>query len=92
MLPSASVGGKVSLYEPIHGSYPQAAGKNIANPIGSILSAALMLLYSFNLKKEHDAIFAAVKQTLEAGYGTEDIVQQGSITTSKLTQLIIAEM
>ena len=52
MLPSASIGSKVALYEPIHGSYPKAAGKNTANPIGSILSAAMMLDYSFGLKKK----------------------------------------
>ena len=52
MLPSASIGNKVTLYEPIHGSYPKAAGLNSVNPIGAILSVAMMLDYSFSLKKK----------------------------------------
>lgn len=73
MLPSASIGEKTSLYEPIAGSFPRAAGKNYANPTGSILSAALLLDYSFGLKKESKAIFKAVERVLEKGYGTKDI-------------------
>ncbi len=92
MLPSASLGGQVGLYEPIHGSYPQAAGKNIANPIGSILSAALLLLYSFGLQTEHDAIFAAVQKVLSDGYGTEDIVKQNPLSTTEITDKIILEL
>ena len=73
MLPSASIGEKTSLYEPIAGSFPRAAGKNYANPTGSILSAAMLLDYSFGLKKESQAIYKAVERVLEQGYGTKDI-------------------
>jgi 3-isopropylmalate dehydrogenase (EC 1.1.1.85) len=89
MLPSASIGEKTALYEPIHGSYPQAAGKNIANPIGSILSAAMMLEYSFGLTSERDAIFGAVEEVLAAGYGTEDIAKENPLTTTGLGDKII---
>src|SRR6202012_778381 len=64
LLPSASVGEKTALYEPIHGSYPQAAGKNIANPLGAILSAAMLLQTSFGLDKEAAAIRKAVEDSL----------------------------
>ncbi|MEG0011518.1 MAG: 3-isopropylmalate dehydrogenase [Muribaculaceae bacterium] len=73
MLPSASIGIHTSVFEPIHGSYPQAAGKNIANPLATILSAAMMLEYAFNLKDEAQLIRDAVNASLEAGYVTEDI-------------------
>ncbi len=76
MLPSASVGAKVALFEPIHGSYPQAAGKNIANPMATILSAA-MLLEHVGLKTEGSAVRAAVNQAIEAGVVTEDLAAQG---------------
>lgn len=78
MLPSASVGAKVALFEPIHGSYPQAAGKNIANPMATILSAAMMLEH-VGLEKEGKAIRDAVNKAIEAGVVTEDLVapQQG---------------
>ena len=66
MLPSASVGAKVALFEPIHGSYPQAAGKNIANPMATILSAAMMLEH-VGLEKEGKAIRDAVNKAIEAG-------------------------
>ncbi|MDR1562908.1 MAG: 3-isopropylmalate dehydrogenase [Dysgonamonadaceae bacterium] len=73
MLPSASIGTHTSVFEPIHGSYPQAAGKDIANPIATILSAALMFEYSFNLKKESEAIRTAVNDAIAEGIVTEDI-------------------
>ena len=73
MLPSASVGAKVALFEPIHGSYPQAAGKNIANPMATILSAAMMLEH-VGLEKEGKAIRDAVNKAIEAGVVTEDLV------------------
>ncbi len=88
MLPSASVGNRVSLFEPIHGSYPRAAGKNIANPIGSILSSAMMLDYSFGLRKEAQAIYKAVEKILEQGSGTKDIVEKNPLSTSKLGDII----
>jgi 3-isopropylmalate dehydrogenase len=73
MLASASVGDKVGLYEPIHGSAHDITGKGIANPLASILSVALMLDISFGLKVESDAIIKAVEQTLKQGYRTGDI-------------------
>lgn len=88
LLPSASIGEKTSLYEPIHGSYPKAAGKNIANPIGTVLSAAMMLEYSFGLKKEAKAIQNAVVQTLDHGYGTKDIVDENPFSTSEVGEEI----
>ncbi|MEK7096690.1 MAG: 3-isopropylmalate dehydrogenase [Patescibacteria group bacterium] len=90
MLPSASIGSKVALYEPIHGSYPKAAGKNTANPIGSILSAAMMLDYSFGLKKESEVVYDAVNKTLEQGFGTKDIFDKNPISTSELGKIIIS--
>ena len=78
MLPSASLGdGKVGLYEPSHGSAPDIAGKNIANPIATILSAAMMLRYAFNLTKEADAIEKAIEEVLEDGFRTVDIYTDG---------------
>ena len=77
MLPSASIGIHTSLFEPIHGSYPQATGKNIANPAAMILSAALMFEYAFNLQEEGAAIRRAVNASLEAGVVTEDIAEGG---------------
>lgn len=92
MIPSASIGKKKALYEPIHGSYPKAAGKNIANPIGAILSAAMMLEYSFNLKKESQIIFEAIKRVLEKGYGTKDIVKDNFLSTNEIGEKIIKEL
>ena len=77
MLPSASVGLHTSVFEPIHGSYPQAAGKDIANPVATILSAALMFEYAFGLMEEGAAIRRAVAASLEAGVVTEDICGEG---------------
>ena len=73
MLPSASVGVHTSVFEPIHGSYPQAAGKNIANPCATVLSAAMMFEYAFGLMKEGALIREAIDKSLEAGIVTEDI-------------------
>lgn len=79
MLPSASLGdGSFGLYEPIHGSAPDIAGKNIANPIATILSASMMLRYSFGLKKEASAIDSAVTKVLEDGLRTADIAEEGA--------------
>ena len=78
MLPSASLGdGKVGLYEPSHGSAPDIAGQNIANPIATILSAAMMLRYAFNLTKEADVIEKAIAEVLENGFRTADIYTDG---------------
>lgn len=79
LLPSASLGIHTSLFEPIHGSYPQAAGKNIANPIATILSAAMMFEYAFNLKAAGVSIRKAVVRSIEAGIVTEDITEGGAV-------------
>lgn len=79
MLSSASLNeGKTGLYEPSHGSAPDIAGQNKANPIATILSAAMMLRFSFDLEKEADAIENAVKKVLEDGYRTPDIMSDGN--------------
>lgn len=79
MLASASLNDtKFGLYEPSHGSAPDIAGKDVANPIATILSAAMMLRYSFDLDKEADAVEHAVRQVLEEGYRTVDIMSEGS--------------
>ena len=78
MLASASLNDtKFGLYEPSHGSAPDIAGKDIANPIATILSAAMMLRYSFDLDKEADDIERAVKQVLKEGFRTADIMPEG---------------
>jgi len=94
MLPSASLGYTTrGLYEPIHGSAPDIAGKNIANPIATILSAAMMLLYSFNLKVESEAIVNAVDKVLEAGYRTADLAHGApSLSTTEITDKIIENL
>ena len=73
LMPSASIGLKTSLFEPIHGSYPQATGKDIANPLATVLSAAMMFEDAFNLKKEADLIREVVNQSLEKSIVTEDL-------------------
>ena len=77
MLPSASLGGKVGLYEPIHGSAPDIAGKGVANPLATILSIAMMLKYSFDLPAEASLIEEAVERALADGYRTGDIYREG---------------
>ena len=81
MLPSASVGEQQKLFEPIHGSFPQAVGKDIANPLATILSAAMMLDVAFNLKKESQAIEQAVSQVIAEGEVTGDIRPGSQVTT-----------
>ncbi|SEW32997.1 3-isopropylmalate dehydrogenase [[Clostridium] fimetarium] len=91
MLSSASLGKtKLGLYEPSHGSAPDIAGKNIANPIATILSAAMMLRYSFDLDKEADAVEAAVKQVLKEDYRTGDIMSEGmkKVSTTQMGDLV----
>ncbi len=78
LLPSASIGLHTSVFEPIHGSYPQAAGKNIANPIATVLSAAMMFEYAFDLQAEGAAIRAAVAASMEQMIRTEDIQVEGN--------------
>lgn len=95
MLSSASLNEtKQGLYEPSHGSAPDIAGKNLANPIATILSAAMMLRYSFDLDKEADAIENAVQQVLTAGYRTGDIYTEGCtrVGTIEMGDLIAAHI
>ena len=95
MLPSASLGeGAFGMYEPIHGSAPDIAGKNFANPIATILSMAMMLRYSFGLNDEADAVEKAVTNVLDKGCRTPDIVSNGSqvVETKEMGRLIINEI
>ena len=95
MLSSASLGEtKLGLYEPSHGSAPDIAGKNLANPIATILSAAMMLRYSFDLTEEADAIEGAVKRVLEDGIRTPDIWSEGceKVGTVEMGAAIIARL
>lgn len=90
LLPSASLNGEgFGLYEPSSGSAPDIAGMGIANPIGMILSAAMMLLHSFGLQREHDSVLLAVEKVLVDGYRTKDIAGEGSfVSTSIMGDLI----
>ena len=95
MMPSASLSsGTLGMYEPIHGSAPDIAGMNIANPIGTILSAAMMLRYSFGMSCEADCIEAAVDSVLSDGYRTGDIMQEGckKLLCSEMGALIAAKL
>jgi len=100
MLPSASLGEKKisdrqhALYEPIHGSAPDIAGKGIANPIAQILSLSMMLKYSFDLNKEQILISKAISNCLYKGYRTKDIMQENctEVSTSGITNHIIDEL
>jgi 3-isopropylmalate dehydrogenase len=94
MLPSASLGGSVGLYEPVHGTAPDIAGKGIANPIAAILSAAMLLRYSLNMEKDADRIEQAVLRVLEQGHRTADIVAQGARATGtrEMGDLIVREL
>ena len=79
MLPSASLAkGNFGMYEPVHGSAPDIAGQDKANPLATILSAAMMLRYTFGLSEEADAIETAVKAVLAKGYRTPDIATEGT--------------
>ena len=89
MLPSATIGGKVNLYEPVHGSAPDIAGQGKANPLGAILTAAMLLRHSANLETEAAAIESAVAAVLEAGHRTPDIAGNTTpITTTQMGQLV----
>ncbi len=91
MLPSASIGESTSLYEPIHGSAPDIAGQGIANPMATILSAAMLLRYSLKEEQAADAIEKAVSQALADGYRTPDLYRDGfkKVDTAGITQAII---
>jgi 3-isopropylmalate dehydrogenase len=86
LLASASIGGPVGLYEPVHGSAPDIAGRGIANPLGAILSAAMFLRYSFRMEREAASIEAALTSVLAAGYRTRDLAKPGqtALTTAEM--------
>ncbi|HSE36479.1 MAG TPA: 3-isopropylmalate dehydrogenase [Blastocatellia bacterium] len=94
LLASASIGGPVGLYEPVHGSAPDIAGKGIANPLGAILSAAMMLRYSFKLEAEAAAIEQAVEKALSAGARTSDLAKGGNtfVSTEEMGRQVIEHL
>ncbi len=95
MMPSASLSeGTLGMYEPIHGSAPDIAGMDIANPIGTIMSCAMMLRYSFDMPREADAIEAAVNRALDDGYRTADIHKEGftKVSCSEMGTIIAANI
>lgn len=96
MLPSASLGnpGTPGVYEPVHGSAPDIAGKNLANPIATVLSFAMMLRYSFSLGNEADKLEAAIRKVLELGLRTADIMQPGmkKISTDEMGEAILSAL
>ena len=95
MMPSASLSsGTLGMYEPIHGSAPDIAGMDIANPIGTVMSAAMMLRYSFDMMDEADAIEAAVNKALDDGYRTADIYKDGfnRVTCSEMGTILAANI
>ena len=91
MLPSASIGDKFALYEPVHGSAPDIAGQGKANPLAAIASTAMMFNYSFNMSKPVELIEEAIERTLAAGFRTSDIFSEGSVlvSTEKMTSCVI---
>lgn len=94
MLASASIGGKVALYEPSHGSAPDIAGQKKANPIATVLSAAMMLRYSFDLEKEARTVEDAIVKVLNKGFRTPDIMQEGCtlVNTEEMGDKIVEEI
>jgi 3-isopropylmalate dehydrogenase len=94
LLASASIGGRVGLYEPVHGSAPDIAGRGIANPLGAILSVAMMLRFTFKLAEEAAAIEKAVEQALEAGHRTSDLAKAGeaALSTSEMGQKVMEQL
>ena len=94
LLASASIGGRVGLYEPVHGSAPDIAGKGIANPLGAILSAAMLLRFTFKMEQEAAAIEKAVEQALDAGHRTHDLAKPGerARSTTEMGQQVIEQL
>jgi 3-isopropylmalate dehydrogenase len=94
MLPSASLGGRTAMYEPIHGSAPDIAGQNKANPLATVLSAAMMLNYSFDQEKAADEIELAVLGILDQGYRTADIASPGTklVGTKEMGELVVKQL
>ena len=93
MLPSATIGGTVNIYEPVHGSAPDIAGKGIANPLGAILTAAMLLRHSAGLEQDALAIEASVRKVLDDGHRTADLLRAGdtslrATSTSEMGALV----
>ncbi len=91
MLPSASLGDRYAMYEPVHGSAPDIAGQNKANPLATIASAAMMFRLSFQMGKAAELIETSIERTLDAGYRTADIYTEGTklVTTTKMRDIVI---
>jgi 3-isopropylmalate dehydrogenase len=92
MLPSATLGGKIDLYEPIHGSAPDIAGKGIANPLGAIATAAMLLRHTAKREAEARAIETAIRHVLEAGYRTADLkrnARERLVGTTEMGDLVL---
>ena len=94
LLPSASVGGRTGLFEPVHGSAPDVAGRNVANPIGAIASAAMLLRHALGLDGEADAVEAAIGAALDAGCRTADLARPGesSLRCSEMTRAVVERL
>jgi 3-isopropylmalate dehydrogenase len=94
MLPSASLGGNNGMYEPIHGSAPDIAGRDIANPIATIMSIAMMFKYSFGMDEASEVIESAVEKILQNGYRTKDIMDNSGklVGTKEMGDLIFKEV
>ncbi len=90
MLPSATIGGRVNLYEPIHGSAPDIAGRDIANPLGAIATAAMLLRYTAKLEDEARSLEAAIESVLKAGWRTSDLAagSRHAIGTTQMGTLV----
>ena len=94
MLPSASLGEHTAMYEPVHGSAPDIAGKGIANPLATIASVAMMFKYSFDMTAEAEAIENAIDTVLKKGYRTADLVEDGkkTVSTREMGDLVVTEI
>jgi 3-isopropylmalate dehydrogenase len=92
LLPSASVGIHTSVFEPIHGSYPQAAGKDLANPLATVLSAAMLLEIALDLTEEAKAIREVVDRSMSDGVVTEDIAEGKAHKTSEVGDWLAAQV
>jgi len=91
LLASASIGGSVGLYEPVHGSAPDIAGKGIANPLGAVLSTAMMLRYTFKLTREAECVELSVNSALESGLRTQDLARsdERAVSTEEMGEKIV---
>jgi 3-isopropylmalate dehydrogenase len=91
MLASASIGGPVALYEPVHGSAPDIAGQGVANPLGAILSVAMLMRHSFHLEREAACIESAVSKVLNMGSRTRDLAKDGrcAISTADMGERVV---